>query len=190
MFFTLFMKVPHEAKKVFNGILFDVYQWKQKVFDGSIDIYEMVGTKPSNSIIAITGKKIIVLDQEQPGTKPFVSLPGGRTEEGENEKLAAKRELLEETGYVSEEFELWFTANEHTKIDAESDIWIAKNCKRTSEQSLDKGEKIKVNLIEFDNFLNLVRDENFRIPTKLRHELWLMLVDENKKTEFRKKLGL
>ena len=41
------MVIPHNAKKVFNGILFDVYQWKQKMFDNSIKTFEMLKRKSS-----------------------------------------------------------------------------------------------------------------------------------------------
>lgn len=186
----LIMKVPKNAKKVFSGILFEVYHWDQEVFDGSTEVYEMLKRKPSNSILAIVDNKIIVQDEEQPGRAPFLSLPGGVVEDGEDLLDAAKRELLEETGYSSNDFELLYTINDSGKIDQHDDVWIAKKCKKIAEQKLDKGERIKVRLVDFEEFVSLARNENFRMPLKLRMQLWESLLDKNKKTEFRKKLGL
>ncbi len=36
------MKIPPNAKRVFKGIIFDVYQWQQKMFDGSKETFEML----------------------------------------------------------------------------------------------------------------------------------------------------
>ena len=93
------MEFPNNSKLVFKGVLFDIYQWKQKMYDGSFETFERIFRKPSVNIIATVDKKIMVLVQEQP-TKPlFLSLPGGRNENRETVLKTAKRELLEETGY-------------------------------------------------------------------------------------------
>ena len=34
------MKVPKQAKRVFKGVIFDVYQWEQEMFDGTKEIFE------------------------------------------------------------------------------------------------------------------------------------------------------
>jgi len=33
------MKIPKDAKLVFKGKIFDVYQWQQKVYDGTTVTY-------------------------------------------------------------------------------------------------------------------------------------------------------
>ena len=32
--------IPANAKKVFHGVIFDVYQWEQEMFDGTKEIFE------------------------------------------------------------------------------------------------------------------------------------------------------
>src|SRR5262249_7028087 len=94
--------LPPDAKCVFKGILFDVYQWEQKMFDGTTATFEKLKRHDTVLVIPVTtGKKIIMLEQEQPARPPFISFPGGRLEESENPLQAVHRELMEETGYAA-----------------------------------------------------------------------------------------
>src|SRR3990167_56699 len=96
--------IPKKAKRVFKGVLFDVYHWEEKMFDGSHQTYEKIKRKDSVTVIAVTeDDKIILLDEEQPGRKPFLAVPGGQVDEGETFEQAGRRELLEETGYEPRE---------------------------------------------------------------------------------------
>lgn len=183
-------KVPPHAKKIFSGILFNVYQWEQKMFDGTFKTFEMIQRVPSTSVIATVDNKIITFDQEQPGRPSYPSLPGGKVEPGENAKDAAARELLEEAGYASSDVTLFKLYNEHSKIDYDNYVFLARDCKKVQEQNLDPGEKITIKMMEFDEFLELVRNPNVAIPRGLQHEMWEALLDKNKKAELRKKLGL
>lgn len=38
--------IPSFAKKVFKGIMFDVYQWQQKMFEGKLETFEKMKLKP------------------------------------------------------------------------------------------------------------------------------------------------
>jgi len=182
------LKIPENAKKMFSGILFDIYQWDQEMFDGSTAPFEMVSRTPSTDVIAIVGDKIMILKQEQP-TKPlFPSLPGGRVEKGDMPLETAKRELLEETGYESSKWGLlgeWFGVS---KLYFHESVFIAKDCKKVAEQNLDSGEKIEVTFVDFDDFLQLCRNEQFTAPIGLKFLMYEALVDETKKRELRDKL--
>jgi hypothetical protein len=37
------IKTPKGAKLAFRGVVFDVYQWKQRMFDGSYQTFERYG---------------------------------------------------------------------------------------------------------------------------------------------------
>ena len=94
--------LPKHAKKVFTGEIFDVYQWEQEMYDGSTVIFEKIKRADTVSVIPITTEqKILISHEEQPGLKPFYGVFGGRIEPEENPLSAAKRELLEETGYLA-----------------------------------------------------------------------------------------
>ncbi|TSA44612.1 NUDIX domain-containing protein, partial [bacterium] len=109
--------IPAKAKRVFRGVIFDVWQWKQKMFDGSVEIFEKLRRPDTVNVIPVIGNKIMILKQRQPDwKKEKTSLAGGRIDEGEKPLAAAKRELLEETGYASKNWTLWKEQNPSEKM--------------------------------------------------------------------------
>ena len=70
---------------------------------------------------------------------------GGGSAAAENALEAAKRELLEETGYVSEEWtHLIVVPSNATIADNYAHIYMAVNCRKSGEQNLDETEFLNV----------------------------------------------
>ncbi|MFA6073589.1 MAG: NUDIX domain-containing protein [Candidatus Woesearchaeota archaeon] len=154
--------LPKNANKVFKGIMFDVYHWKQKQFDGSYKTFEAVKRKPSALIIATVRDKLMLMKEEQPFAGKFIGLAGGIVDE-KNPKKGALRELLEETGMKPEKLEFWKTDSFSKKVQWKTHYFIAKNCKKVAEQNLDMGgEKITPFLVTFEQFVDIVEKEDFR----------------------------
>lgn len=155
--------IPKHAKKVFSGVIFDVYQWKQKLFDGSFTTFEKLKRPDTVNVIPITrNKKIILCKQTQPNRKPFYGFFGGRIDKGESPLHAARRELFEETGYQSKKYLLLNSTQLTDKIDWASFTFIAKDCEKISKQHLEAGEKIKLIFVSFDELLDFMYRNNFR----------------------------
>jgi ADP-ribose pyrophosphatase len=164
--------LPANAKRVFQGIIFDVYQWQQQMFDGNEKTFEVLTRPDTVCVIATTAdQKIIVIEEEQPGGRePFITIPGGRNDKDEDSLTAAKRELLEETGMTSDSWQLWFSEQPLVKIKYSVHFFIAKHCQLTSEQRLDDGEKITIKSVTMDEFIDLWDSPEFhysQIATKL-----------------------
>jgi len=173
--------IPKDAKLVFKGVTFDTYQWEQKVYDGSFRTFESVKRANGAEVIATVGDKIIVLTEEQPNRPaPFLSLPGGATDKGEEPLDGAKRELLEETGYSADTWELWRTIQPSSRIEWHINTCIARDCKKTNNQDLGSGEKIKVDLMSFEDFLELSLEPSFR-----QHFLKIDMIHAKYDAEFR-----
>lgn len=156
--------IPNNAKKVFKGILFDTYQWEQEMFDGTRETFEKL-KRPDTVVVfpVLPDGKILLTEQEQPGKKPFIGATGGRVDEGEDILTAAKRELLEESGYKAEEFILWNAQHPTSKIDWVVYTFIAKGLKKVADLHLDAGEKIKLLPVSLDKLIEIATDshENF-----------------------------
>lgn len=155
--------IPDHAKKVFTGKIFDVYQWEQKMFDGSMVTFEKL-KRPDTVVVfpVLDDGTILLTEQEQPGREPFIDAPSGRVDADEDILEAAKRELLEETGYEAKEYVLWKSVCPVTKIDWVCYIFIAKGCTKVKDQNLDAGERIILKPVTLDELIHLSRDKRFR----------------------------
>lgn len=179
--------VPPHAKRVFKGVLFDTYQWEQELFDGSHATFEKLVRKASTDMIVTQGDSIMVLKQEQPGKPLYPGLPGGQTEPGEDHLIAAQRELLEETGYVAENFILYKSQSDGgSKLYFPVSTYIVRDAQKIQEAHLDAGEKIQITWVNFDDFLQLARQEKFTCPLWLKFDMYEALLDQIKKEILRK----
>lgn len=86
-----------------------------------------------------------------------IGLPAGYVENNEKPIESAKRELLEETGYISEEFiYIGSFYQDQGCSEALNHYYIAKNCKKVRNQSLDEGEFIKYILVSMEELEDLL----------------------------------
>ena len=179
-------QMPESATKVFTGVIYDVYQWDQKMYDGSTKTFEKLKRPDSVIIFPVLGdSRIILTEQEQPGVESYISATGGRVDEGENVLDAAKRELLEESGYEADQFILWDAQHATTKIDWVIYTFIAKGLKKVADPKLDGGEKIKLKLVTFDEFLELSTNNRFS-EIEIVVQLTEARLDPKKKAELKK----
>lgn len=181
-------KIPEQAKCVFQGTQFRIWQWDQVEFDGATKLYELCERYiPTLWVIAVVGDKILIQEEEHahmPG-HIFLSLPGGKGEDNEEPLAGAKRELSEESGYSSDEWVLW--KEEHGNLFWKTYGYIARNAAKTHEQHLDGGERINPKLISIEEFFELDKVGNFR-GDMLMDFLKEVRGDQNKKDEFIKLL--
>ncbi len=177
--------IPEHAECTYKGKIFDVFQWQQPMYDGSTKIFEKL-KRPDTVVVfpVLDNGTILLTEQEQPGKTSFIGACGGRVDEGEDIFEAAKREFLEETGYEASEYVLWKSEHPASKIDWVVYFFIAKGCKKVSEQSLDGGEKIDLKPVSFDEFLQMARNRKF-MEREIIPELYEALLDPVKYVELK-----
>lgn len=160
--------VPPQAKLVFKGIIYDVYQWEQEVFDGTTKTFEMLKRADTIRVIALKDNKMVIVKQEQPHIGSFIDVPGGMNDkESENELEAAKRELLEETGLVFRDWKLLSAKQQAGKIESFHYIFLAYNPEEEIDvQKLDSGEKIEIEYLTFDEVKSLFDNPEVRFLPK------------------------
>jgi ADP-ribose pyrophosphatase len=149
--------IPPEAKLVFQGQIFDVYQWPQTMYDGQVATFEMLKRPNTVETICIHDDKIIILDDEQPNRGARRSFVGGRVDpDDHNPESAAKREVLEEVGFTFENWRLIRVWQPYNKIEWFIYLFVAWSGRQVSPPSPDSGEKITAEHLPFAEVKRLV----------------------------------
>lgn len=183
-------KIPAHAERVFAGVLFEVWQWQQPMFDGSTATFEMLRRPDTAVVLPVIAGKILLIEQRQPHKpEPFLSLPGGRFEPGDTAELAAARELAEETGYRARELEPWLALQPIGKIDWTIHYFIGHGCEQIGAQQLDGGEEIRPRLVSLEEFLELANEPRFA-ERELAAELAKLRLDPIARAAFAARIGI
>jgi ADP-ribose diphosphatase len=114
------------------------------------------------NVIALTKKReVVLIKQYRHGVKQvMLEIPAGiMDEDDESPMLAARRELLEETGYTSEPFiEVGKVYPNPATQNNLTYSFLALDVEQVSQQNLDETEEIEVSLIPFDEFVSLAKE--------------------------------
>lgn len=110
------------------------------------------------NMVALTpdGKLVVVKQYRFGSGEVTVEIPAGIIEKGESSREAAVRELAEETGYTSEDWEyLGWSAPNPAYLDNRCHHWLTRDVKRTQDPALEAGEA----LLAFEMSLKEIGDE-------------------------------
>lgn len=116
------------------------------------------------NVIALTEKReVVLIEQFRHGAERIVTeIPGGMVDKGESPETAARRELLEETGFSSEEFIFLGKSRPNPAI---QNNWIhhflALDCRKIEATDFDEHESISTKLIALAEIENLIGEEKF-----------------------------
>jgi ADP-ribose pyrophosphatase len=126
-----------------------------------LDFYILDGADWVNVIPVTAEGNVVLVRQYRHGTEETtVEIPGGAVESRDQGPLAAaRRELLEETGYASDSWtELGFV---HPNPAIQSNrcwTFLAEACRRVAEPELDAGEDIEIAEAAPDEVRAMLRD--------------------------------
>lgn len=104
-------------------------------------------TNDSANVVAFTESgHLLMIRQYRFGTGTYtLELPGGFIEKGEEQKVAVQRELQEETGYTTSDWEyLGGVQSNPVFMDSMVYHWVARNVKKTDVVNLDDGEDVEL----------------------------------------------
>jgi ADP-ribose pyrophosphatase len=124
------------------------------------DYYVLEYSNWVNAIAITEDNKILMVHQYRHGAGIIsLEIPGGVIDPGEQPEQAIRRELLEETGYQFDDFELLSTvyANPST-ANNQTFCYLAKGGKKVQGQHLDEQEEIIVETFTIDEVKQLLAD--------------------------------
>lgn len=159
--------IPDSAKCVFKGQIFDVYQWPQKLFDGSEATFEMLKRPDTVVVIAIDGEKVIYIQDEQPPNRTRIGLPGGRVDEGESWLEAAKRETVKEIGFSFNNWKLVDVIQPVSKTEWFVATFIAWDVASKIKAEPGPGEKIDVRYDSLENVIDIINNSGYGFLPKV-----------------------
>ncbi|MGH7792436.1 MAG: NUDIX hydrolase [Thermodesulfobacteriota bacterium] len=113
------------------------------------------------NVVAITpDDRIVLIKQYRHGIQSLtLEIPGGMVDPGESPLEAAKRELLEETGYASDEWVFIGMVHPNPAIQNNScHMFIAKDVRKVQEPNFEGTEDIDSFLAPADHIPNLVAE--------------------------------
>jgi ADP-ribose pyrophosphatase len=159
--------IPENASRVFSGVLFDVYQWDQKMFDGSTEKFEMIKRPDTIVVIPVINNKVILIDEEQPTKIKGLDFCAGRVEKGESVVNATLRELGEETGIVPNE--LYYVSSEQPqkKLDWFIHFFICEGLKKRVPIHHDSGERIDLLEVSVEELVLKGLEMELELPREL-----------------------
>lgn len=127
-----------------------------------IDDFYTVTIRDAAAIVALDEAGNLILKNEYRYCygRSLIEVPAGTFEADETDGLAvAKRELLEETGYVSDEWQyLGATVESSAKLTNYMHIYFANHCRKVSGQHLDATEELDVLVVPLKQAVDMVMD--------------------------------
>ena len=147
-----------ESEDVFRGKLLHIKRDTVRMPDGANATREFVVHPGAAMIIPrLAGGKLLVERQYRyPLARVFIEFPAGKVDPGEDPLSTAKRELIEETGYVAARWSHLATMHPVISYSTEQiDIFVADDLTQVGTQ-LDHGEFIETFSISLDDALVLL----------------------------------
>lgn len=115
----------------------------------------------SGAVIALTkNNRIVIAEQFRQGPEEVrQDLPGGGIGPDEDPQKAVMRELREETGYVSDDVTFLGVTHNGAYDNTTMYFYLARNCYKLHDQSLDDGEFVRVKEITVDQLFKNARND-------------------------------
>lgn len=127
--------------------------------DGRTAEFDIISNDSYVTVAAFTAKgEAILIRQYRPGPeRELLSFAEGAIDAGEAPEVAARRELLEETGYVTEEL-IFLKKRNSAYTDQTQYFFLANNCRYQQAPRPDDSEFLSVELMSRAGLQTLISD--------------------------------
>ena len=140
-----------------------------------IDDFYAITINEAAAIVALDDYGNIILKKEYRYCfgRDLIEIPAGGFERGEEGLEVAKRELLEETGYISDDWQfIGRTVESSAKLTNYMHIYFADHCRKVSGQHLDATEEIEVLVMPLEQAVSMVMDNEICCNSSAHGILW------------------
>ena len=131
-----------------------------------LDDFYVFEKKSVSLIVAVDEENKVLIKSEYryPVDEVLYELPGGVIEDGDSALDAAKRELLEETGYSSDDWTKLLSGYDYpTKDTNVVNIFLARNIKKTGEQNLEATEDIEFKFVPLKEAVDMCMSNKIKV---------------------------
>ena len=163
------------GEEVFSGKLLRVRRDVVRLPDGSRSVREYVRHPGAVVMVALFDDGRVLLERQfrYPHGRDFIELPAGKLEPGEPHLETARRELLEETGYVASDWRRLGVVHPSVGYTDEAiELFLAKGLTKR-EAKLDDGEFLEVLEVPFAEAIAMVRDGRITDAKSVAGLLWV-----------------
>ena len=164
-----------EGEQVFAGRLLKVRRDRVRLPDGSEAVREYIRHPGAVAVVALFEDRRVLLERQfrYALAREFIEIPAGKLEPGEECLETARRELLEETGYVAAEWRrLGLIHNAIGYSDEGIELWAARGLEMRA-QKLEHGEFLEVFTLPLAEAQDMVRDGRITDAKTVAGLLWL-----------------
>jgi ADP-ribose pyrophosphatase len=163
------------GEQVFDGALLKVHRDRVRLPDGSEGGREHIRHPGAVAVVPLFDDGQVLLERQfrYPHGKVFIEIPAGKLEPGEPGLDTAKRELLEETGFVAAEWTrlgIIHTAIAYTNEGIE--LFLAGKLAE-KERKLDAGEFLEIFTVPFAQAVEMIRDGRITDAKTVAALLWV-----------------
>jgi ADP-ribose pyrophosphatase len=155
-----FSETQLSSKTVYRGELLEVKEDRVKLPDGKSAVREYLIHPGAVVIIPVLDDGMLVLERQYryPLHNHFYELPAGKIEPGEDPLLCAQRELLEETGYVAQNWRCFASAYPCVGYSSERQLFYLAQGLSHHGSKPDEEEFLEVLKVDLATALEWVRE--------------------------------
>lgn len=174
-----------EEALVFEGSFLRVHQDRVRLPNGAESTREYIKHPGAVVILALLddGKLLLERQFRYPLGREFLELPAGKIDAGEDALVAARRELLEETGYIADDWQRLGVMHPCIGYSDESiEIFLARRVRHVAGQQLDHNEFLEVLSLFPDELEAAIKQGHLTDAKTITALFWLKCVTEDGNT--------
>jgi ADP-ribose diphosphatase len=164
-----------DSQLMYDGNFINVRKDTVLLPDGSVSTREYITHPGAVAILALLDNGNLIMERQfrYPIRREFIELPAGKIDDGEDILITAQRELLEETGYVADEWlHLSTTWPCIGYADERMEYFLARGL-RHEGRDLDDGEFLEVFELSPDDAIEWIRQGKITDSKTIVGIFWL-----------------